>query len=154
MRRKPRRHPHAPRAYGHPHGPFLKECDDKDIWSDQHRATTTWAQAGPDLLPRYEYRALIKFGDRTLSLPEQAIDDAYQRVCVDLRTLSSDGSYRYYQMPPQHRLWIWENLAQVAAAGRSAPPRATTAMNVPSPAQRDFTARTPTSAGSPTSRMS
>ncbi|MGN9843510.1 hypothetical protein ACTMTI_35835 [Nonomuraea sp. H19] len=32
---------------------------------------------------------------------------AYQRVCVDLRTLTEVGLFGYHQVPPPHRLWIW-----------------------------------------------
>ncbi|MEV4296084.1 thermonuclease family protein [Microbispora rosea] len=89
---------------------LLTEAD--KAWTEQRGA---WAQAGPDLLLGYEYRALIKLGTRTLTSPEEVIAEAYQRVCVDLRTLTSVGVYGYYQVPPQHRLWIWEkDLTQAA----------------------------------------
>ncbi|MGW2787663.1 hypothetical protein ACWC3X_41830 [Streptomyces populi] len=66
-----------------------------------------WAQFGQDLLLGYEYRACIKLGAAELADQADAIDQAYQRVCVDLRTLTETGLYGYYRIPPQHRLWIW-----------------------------------------------
>ncbi|WP_171075429.1 hypothetical protein [Nonomuraea basaltis] len=39
------------------------------------------------MLLGYEYRACIKLGARDLDAPADAIANAYQRVCVDLRTL-------------------------------------------------------------------
>jgi endonuclease YncB( thermonuclease family) len=72
-----------------------------------------WAQFGQDLLLGYEYRACIKLGIKELTDPVKAIGQAYQRVCVDLRTLTEVGLYGYHRVPPQHRLWIWEDdLAQ------------------------------------------
>jgi hypothetical protein len=73
-------------------------------WTQQLGA---WAQFGQDLLLGYEYRACIKLGARELTDPADAIAQAYQRVCVDLRTLTEVGLYGYHQVPPQHRLWIW-----------------------------------------------
>ncbi|BAC68211.1 hypothetical protein AQJ43_35510 [Streptomyces avermitilis] len=73
-------------------------------WTQQLGA---WAQFGQDLLLGYEYRACIKLGTKELTDPAAAIAQAYQRVCVDLRTLTEVGLYGYHQVPPQHRLWIW-----------------------------------------------
>lgn len=79
-------------------------------WNQKRGA---WARFGADLLPGYEYRACVKLGARKLDDPAKAIDAAYQRVCVDLRTLSEVGLYDYHRVPPPHRLWIWEtDLAQ------------------------------------------
>lgn len=54
-----------------------------------------------------EYRACLKLGVKNLKDPAEAIRQAYQRVCVDLRTLTEVGLYGYHQVPPQHRQWIW-----------------------------------------------
>ncbi|MGW0585304.1 hypothetical protein ACWD25_57715, partial [Streptomyces sp. NPDC002920] len=48
-----------------------------------------------------------KLGTRELTNPAEAIAQAYQRVCVDLWTLTEVGLYGYHQLPPQQRLWIW-----------------------------------------------
>jgi hypothetical protein len=73
-------------------------------WRQQRGA---WAEFGPDLLLAYEYRACIKLGARDLDDPADAIAGAYQRVCVDLRTLTEVGLFGYHQVPPAQRLWIW-----------------------------------------------
>jgi endonuclease YncB( thermonuclease family) len=73
-------------------------------WREQRGA---WQQFGSDLLLGYEYRACLKLGDRTPDDPADAIAAAYQRVCVDLRTLAEVGPFGYHQVPPPQRLWIW-----------------------------------------------
>ncbi|SBT95492.1 hypothetical protein GA0115233_113916 [Streptomyces sp. DI166] len=75
-------------------------------WTEQRGA---WAQFGKDLLLGYEFRACIKLGAKQLPDPAKAIAQAFQRVCVDLRTLTEVGLYGYHRVPPQHRLWIWED---------------------------------------------
>ncbi|MEU8898885.1 hypothetical protein [Nocardia sp. NPDC048505] len=67
------------------------------------RKSGAWAHGGPDLLLAYEYRALIKLG----AARPVALAEAYQRVCVDLRSLTEVGLYGYHEVPPPHRLWIW-----------------------------------------------
>ncbi|MGI5292832.1 hypothetical protein ACQEVF_57310 [Nonomuraea polychroma] len=69
----------------------------EQAWQEQRGA---WAQFGHDLLLGYEYRACIKLGTRDLDNPADAIKDAYQRVCVDLRTLTEVGRFGYYKVPP------------------------------------------------------
>ncbi|MBE1586956.1 hypothetical protein ACFPOI_00870 [Nonomuraea angiospora] len=61
------------------------------------------AHFGPDLLLGYEHRPCIKLGTQHLDDPA----DAYQRVCVDLRTLTEVGLYGYHEVPPPDPLWIW-----------------------------------------------
>lgn len=79
-------------------------ADAETAWQEQRGA---WAQFGSDLLLGYEYRACIKLGARDLDNPANAIASAYQRVCVDLRTLTEVGPFGYHQVPPSQRLWIW-----------------------------------------------
>ncbi|WP_155357426.1 hypothetical protein [Acrocarpospora macrocephala] len=82
---------------------LLNEAD--AAWAQLRGA---WTQFGADLLLGYEYRACIKLGVKDLhDDPAKAIGQAYQRVCVDLRTMTEVGLYGYHQVPPQHRLWIW-----------------------------------------------
>ena len=88
---------------------LLNEAD--AAWTQQRGA---WAHSGPDLLLGYEYRACIKLGTPQLQDPAKAISEAYQRVCVDLRTKTEVGLYGYHDVPPQHRLWIWEKDLQQA----------------------------------------
>jgi endonuclease YncB( thermonuclease family) len=78
----------------------------EQAWAQQLGA---WAEFGEDLLLGYEYRACVKLGAREVTDPAKAIGQAYQRVCVDLRTLTEVGLYGYHGVPPQHRLWIWED---------------------------------------------
>jgi endonuclease YncB( thermonuclease family) len=72
-----------------------------------------WSAFGADLLLGYEYRACIKLA-AALDDPEHPrtpadlIADAYQRVCVDLRTLTEVGKFGYFEVPPSQRLWFWE----------------------------------------------
>jgi endonuclease YncB( thermonuclease family) len=66
-----------------------------------------WEAFGEDLLLAYEYRACIKLGVKNLLDPAKTIAEAYQRECVDLRTMTEVGLYGYHVVPPQHRLWIW-----------------------------------------------
>jgi endonuclease YncB( thermonuclease family) len=67
-----------------------------------------WQEFGEDLLLGYEFRAAIKLGVEELADPAVAIAEAYQRLCVDLRTLRLVGKFDYHQVPPSKRLWIWE----------------------------------------------
>lgn len=92
--------------------PSIPPADDLDLLLREADAAWTgelgvWKDFGRDLLLGYEYRACIKLGARELPDPAHAIGEAYQRVCVDLRTLTEVGLYGYHQVPPQHRLWIW-----------------------------------------------
>ncbi|GAA3256868.1 hypothetical protein [Nonomuraea helvata] len=73
-------------------------------WQEKRGA---WSHFGPDLLLGYEYRACVKLGTQHLDDPAEAIGEAYQRVCVDLRTLTEVGLYGYHEVPPPYRLWIW-----------------------------------------------
>lgn len=73
-------------------------------WQEQRGA---WRQFGSDLLLGYEYRACLRLGAAKMSDPADAIADAYQRVCVDLRSLTEVGPFGYHQVPPPQRLWIW-----------------------------------------------
>ncbi|WP_433369527.1 hypothetical protein [Streptosporangium sp. CA-115845] len=85
----------------------LLVADAETAWVEKRGA---WAQFGEDLLLGYEYRACIKLGARTLDDgPAAAIGQAFQRVCVDLRTLAEVGPYGYHHIPPGQRLWIWNS---------------------------------------------
>lgn len=72
-----------------------------------------WKAFGRDLLLGYEYRACVKLAaalddPRNPRTPADLIADAFQRVCVDLRTLTEVGKFGYFEVPPSQRLWIWE----------------------------------------------
>ncbi|MGW7303406.1 hypothetical protein [Streptomyces sp. NPDC054829] len=94
--------------------PSLPRAFDLNLLLDEAETAWTqqrgvWAQFGQDLLLGYEYRACIKLGAKEVLDPDKAIASAYQRVCVDLRTLTEVGLFGYHRVPPQHRLWIWED---------------------------------------------
>lgn len=81
--------------------------DDADLaW---RRKLGAWEQFGETLLLGYEYRACVKLGAKKLSDPKKAVAGAYQRICVDLRDLSTVGLFDYYKVPPSQRLWIWQD---------------------------------------------
>ncbi len=69
-----------------------------------------WNKHGKDLLLPYEYRLLIKLSAKlsTDKTVKDLMDAAFQRVCVDLRTMKLVGKFDFYKVPPSHRLWIWE----------------------------------------------
>ncbi|MFJ4567195.1 hypothetical protein ACIP4U_26525 [Streptomyces caelestis] len=73
--------------------PSIPPTADLNLLLDEAEAAWTqqlgvWAQFGQDLLLGYEYRGCIKLGAREVNDPAKAIGQAYQRVCVDLRTLT------------------------------------------------------------------
>lgn len=65
-----------------------------------------WREFGRDLLLGYEYRLCIKLaGDK----PAPAlIAEAFQRICVDLRTRDVRDEFGFYDVPPYARMWIWK----------------------------------------------
>jgi endonuclease YncB( thermonuclease family) len=65
-----------------------------------------WNKYGDKVLVGYEYRMCIKLSSADTS--EKGIKDAFQRICVDLRTLDIVGKYGFHDIPPCYRLWIWE----------------------------------------------
>ncbi|WP_433334237.1 hypothetical protein [Spirillospora sp. CA-294931] len=68
-----------------------------------------WAAFGEELLLAYEYRACVKLGTRDLGDPKLAVDNAFQRICVDVTTLDVAGPFDYFRVPPSRRLWIWKD---------------------------------------------
>jgi hypothetical protein len=39
---------------------------------------------------------------------QESIDQAFQRICIDLCDLSILGKFEFYDGPSSHRLWVWE----------------------------------------------
>jgi hypothetical protein len=66
-----------------------------------------WSDYGEDILLAYEYRACIKLAGAEES--SKGIKEAFQRVCVDLRSLKVVGLYGFYRIPPCYRMWVWED---------------------------------------------
>jgi endonuclease YncB( thermonuclease family) len=80
-------------------------------WEEQRGV---WEANGRPFLPGYEYRACIKLA--AAATAADGIEQAFQRHCVDLRTLQNVGPHGFWAVPPCYRLWIWEaDLAQAAA---------------------------------------
>ena len=74
-----------------------------------------WDRYGEDLLLGYEYRMCIKLAVATTAA--QGLADAFQRVCVDLRTLTIVGKFDFPSVPQSLRLWVWEDdLAEARTA--------------------------------------
>lgn len=76
----------------------------EDAWNNRRGA---WERGGSNLLLGYEYRTCIKLG--TAKSPEEGAKNAFQRVCIDLRTMENCGKFGYPVIPPCYRLWVWEN---------------------------------------------
>lgn len=73
-----------------------------------------WKSYGQDVLLGYEFRACIKLAATKSS--KKGIENAFQRVCVDLRSLKIVGLYGFWNVPPCYRLWVWEeDLADAVA---------------------------------------
>jgi len=65
-----------------------------------------WKAYGRNLLLGYEFRACIKLG--TARTAASGLSSAFQRICVDLRSLKIVGKYGFHTVPPSYRLWVWE----------------------------------------------
>lgn len=65
-----------------------------------------WAKYGKNLLLAYEYRICIKLG--TAKNAKSGIDEAFQRACIDIRTMKIVGKFNFDSVPPCYRLWVWE----------------------------------------------
>jgi endonuclease YncB( thermonuclease family) len=98
--------------------PSLPDNEDLNLLLDEARTAWSkrrgaWKAHGRTLLLGYEYRLAIKLG--TISSPADAMNAAFQRVCVDLRTLRPLGLYGWWATPPPERLWIWTTDTDQAA---------------------------------------
>jgi len=74
----------------------------ENAWNSQ---LGIWHSYGPNALLAYEYRLCIKLG--TAPTAVEGIRDAFQRVCVDLRTIHNVGRFEFGTVPPPYRLWVW-----------------------------------------------
>ena len=71
-----------------------------------------WQVAGADLLLGYEYRACIKLG--TAKTAAEGMREAFQRVCIDLRSMRNVGRHGFWDVPPPFRLWVWADAVEEA----------------------------------------
>jgi endonuclease YncB( thermonuclease family) len=75
-----------------------------------------WNKYGNNLLLPYEYRLLMKLSVKYDAAKHKnqnnfikiMMEAAFQRLCVDLRTMKLVGKFDFYKVPPSHRFWIWE----------------------------------------------
>jgi endonuclease YncB( thermonuclease family) len=92
--------------------PSLPQNDDMNLaiaaaeasWDDRKGM---WGQFGRNLLLAYEYRMCVKLG-RAKSTA-QGMKEAFQRHCVDLRTMRLVGLFGFHRVPPPYRLWVWQD---------------------------------------------
>jgi endonuclease YncB( thermonuclease family) len=74
-----------------------------------------WEFYGDNLLLGYEYRMCIKLAMAVTAA--EGISKAFERICVDLRTMKIVGKHGFPAVPPSVRLWVWDNqLAEARAA--------------------------------------
>jgi endonuclease YncB( thermonuclease family) len=66
-----------------------------------------WDFYGEDLLLGYEYRMCIKLA--MADTAAEGLSKAFERICVDLRTLKIVGKHGFPAVPPSVRLWVWED---------------------------------------------
>lgn len=92
--------------------------DPKDFELIHKAAKKAWAQKkgmwkkhGKNLLLPYEYRMLMKLSATVTpqKTAKSITDGAFQRLCVDLRTMKLVGKFDFYKVPPGDRFWIWED---------------------------------------------
>ena len=76
----------------------------EDAWNNQRGI---WNNYGDKVLLGYEYRMCIKLG--TASTQDKGIENAFQRICIDLRNLNIVGKYGFNNVSPPYRLWIWND---------------------------------------------
>jgi endonuclease YncB( thermonuclease family) len=91
-------------------------------WNEKRGA---WDEFGDDLLLGYEYRMCIKLARQTVkeqgvdrpATAEENIESAFQRVCIDLRTMQNRGIFGFASVAPPYRLWVWlDDQAEATAA--------------------------------------
>jgi endonuclease YncB( thermonuclease family) len=70
---------------------------------DQRRGA--WKEFGKEILLAYEYRMCIKLA--AAKTAAEGIKDAFERVCVDMRTMKDVGLFGFADVPPPYRLWYW-----------------------------------------------
>jgi endonuclease YncB( thermonuclease family) len=100
--------------------PSLPKNDDLHLFMTDARVAWdeprgAWDEFGRDVLLGYEYRMCIKLADVD-DPPAAAIKNAFERSCVDLRTVTDVGPYGWADVPPPERLWYWTKDAEAAKA--------------------------------------
>lgn len=78
-----------------------------------------WAEFGRVLLLAYEYRMCVKLAQA--KTPAQGLARAFERSCVDLRTMKDVGPHGFWDVPPPYRLWYWLDERKQARADLGLP---------------------------------
>ena len=104
--------------------PSLPKNDDLNLLYDAAREAWekrrgAWKVHGRGLLLGYEYRMCIKLG--TAKSASKGMQDAFQRICVDLRVPRSVGLTGWASVPPPHRMWVWATDATKASTDLGLP---------------------------------
>jgi hypothetical protein len=100
--------------------PSLPQNNDLNLLYEESKLAWTkrrgaWKVHGRKLLLGYEYRLAIKLG--TATSKNKGMADAFQRICIDLRSKKSVGLYGWHEVPPPHRPWVWvDDVAEASAA--------------------------------------
>lgn len=82
----------------------------EEAWRQRKGA---WHEFGENLLLGYEYRACLKLGaadpppDEPPVTPQDRMDAAFRRICIDVRTREILGLHGYHAIEPPYRLWCW-----------------------------------------------
>lgn len=66
-----------------------------------------WKEFGEDILLAYEFRLCIKLHDADDQ--DGGIRSAFQRICIDVRTMKNVGQFGFVDVPPPYRLWVWND---------------------------------------------
>jgi endonuclease YncB( thermonuclease family) len=61
---------------------------------------------GTDILLPYEFRMCVKLGEA--KTPKEGINIAFQRYCIDVRTMTLLNKFAYHTIDPCYRLWVWK----------------------------------------------
>jgi len=64
-----------------------------------------WNMFGDTFLLAYEFRMLIKLGQKAED-DEKVWNSTFYRHCIDLRTMQDTGPFGFYDVPPPYRLWV------------------------------------------------
>jgi endonuclease YncB( thermonuclease family) len=98
--------------------PSLPQNDDLNLLYEESKAAWrerrgAWKVHGRKLLPGYEYRLCVKLG--TAKTAKRGMEDAFQRICIDLRGPKSVGLFGWHRVAPPHRMWVWADDADRAS---------------------------------------
>ena len=95
----------------------LSVAEAEAAWKKKRGA---WAEFGRSLLLAYEYRMCVKLA--AAKTAEVGLRSAFERSCVDLRTLKDVGPHGFWDVPPSYRLWYWLSEQTQARADLGLPP--------------------------------